>query len=168
MILFGKLLVCIYGPYNYWYEKYKLVSGGPSCNSKTAKINQAKTIFRKFRNLYVIFAIFEILYRLFIHTLSSLHRISWNHAIALASPGEKGRPIIDGGVAGCRGRLALAAGDAAVDGPVAWQEGPAQQRGPAGGAAEATLVGVPMLALVRHLALVHADRLATAVAVLGE
>ena len=64
--------------------------------------------------------------------------------------------------------LALAAGDAAVDGTAPRQEGPAQEGRAAGSTAEAALVGVPVLTLVRHLTLVHADWLATAVAVLGE
>jgi len=73
-----------------------------------------------------------------------------------------------GGVARCRRRLPLAARYAAINGTTSWQEWPAQKGGAASGAAEAGLGRVPVLTLVRHLALVNADRFATAVAILGE
>lgn len=70
-------------------------------------------------------------------------------------------------VGGRRG-LALAAGDGAEDGSAARQEGPTQQGGVAGVAAEAVLGGVPVLAFMGHLTLIHADGLPAGVAVLGE
>ena len=66
-------------------------------------------------------------------------------------------PALDGRVAGVRvvGVLPQGAGPGAEDEPPAGQEGPPQQRQAAAGAAEAGLHGVPVLALVRHLALVY-------------
>lgn len=73
-----------------------------------------------------------------------------------------------GGVTRCRRWFPLAARYAAVNGTTSRQEGPAQEGGAASSTAEAGLGRVPVLTLVRHLALVDADRLAAAVAVLGE
>lgn len=60
-------------------------------------------------------------------------------------------------VAGVRvlGVLAKRAGPGAVDEPVAWKEGASEQRQAAAGAAETRLGCVPVLTLVRHLALVN-------------
>lgn len=82
--------------------------------------------------------------------------------------GRRGRRRPGGGVARCRRRFPLAARYAAVNGTTSRQERPTQEGGAASGAAEAGLGRVPVLTLVRHLALVDADRLAAAVAVLGE
>jgi len=72
------------------------------------------------------------------------------------------------GVARCRRRFSLAARYAAVNGTTSRQERPAQEGGTASGAAEAGLGRVPVLTLVRHLALINADRFAAAVAIFGE
>jgi hypothetical protein len=82
--------------------------------------------------------------------------------------GRRGWRWPGGGVAWCRRRFPLAARYAAVNGTTSRQERPTQEGGAASGAAEASLGRVPVLTLVRHLALVDADRLAAAVAVLGE
>lgn len=87
---------------------------------------------------------------------------------AIPEEGRRRRRRTGGRVARRRRRFALAARYAAVNGTTSRQERPAQEGGAASGAAEAGLGRVPVLTLVRHLALVDADRLAAAVAVLGE
>jgi len=82
--------------------------------------------------------------------------------------GRRGWRRPGGGVTRCRRRFPLAARYAAVNGTTSRQERPAQEGSAASGAAEASFGRVPVLTLVRHLALVDANRLATAVAVLGE
>lgn len=85
-------------------------------------------------------------------------------------PEERGRRRrrAGGGVARRGRRLALAARYATVNGSATWQERPAEKGGPTRSATEARLGRVPVLTFVRHLALVDADRLAAAVAVLGK
>lgn len=87
---------------------------------------------------------------------------------AVPEEGRRGWRRPGGGVTRCRRRFPLAACYAAVNGTTSRQERPAQEGGAASSAAEAGLGRVPVLTLVRHLALVDADRLAAAVAVLGE
>lgn len=86
----------------------------------------------------------------------------------LPEEGRRGRRRPGGGVARCRRRFSLAARYAAVNGTTSRQERPTQEGGAASGAAETGLGRVPVLTLVRHLALVDADRFATAVAIFRE
>lgn len=72
------------------------------------------------------------------------------------------------GVARRRWRLALATSDAAINGTSSRQERPSKEGRAASGATEASLGRVPVLTLVRHLPLIHADRLPAAVAILRE
>lgn len=88
--------------------------------------------------------------------------------VCVPEEGRRGWRRPCGGVTWCRRWFPLATRYAAVNGTTSWQERPAQEGGAASSAAEAGLGRVPVLTLVRHLALVDADRLAAAVAVFGE
>lgn len=72
-------------------------------------------------------------------------------------PAVMGRPALQRRVAGVRvvGVVAQGAGPGAEDEAPAWEEGPAEQRQPTAGAAETRLHRVPVLTLVRHLALIN-------------
>lgn len=67
-----------------------------------------------------------------------------------------------------RWRFALAARYRAVDGATTRQKGASQQRAAAGVAREALVGGMPVLPVMAHLSLIHANGLAAVVAVLGE